>query len=327
MRSAVDIPVHRDGRLSGILWFNASEPRAWTADEVAVLTHVTQQLRLLLDRADGRERRRQAERDLLRRDAILLAVSRSARLLLEAPSWLEAATDVLALLGEAAGATRAHVFENVPSGNSVPDCVLRAQWSVHGWERDPDDPELDRREPAPHFPRWAGLLETGETVNALTRDLPSGERELMEKLHSRSNLAVPIVVDDVWWGFVGFDDCEREREWTATEEEVLRLAASVLAGAIARERADTVLRAVFETALDAIFITDTNGRYLDVNAAACELLGVPRDDLLGRSVKEFMPPDEAATFERDWEGFQHTEPAIELWHSRRADGTVLDVEA
>ncbi|HEY9647233.1 MAG TPA: PAS domain S-box protein, partial [Chroococcidiopsis sp.] len=51
---------------------------------------------------------------------------------------------------------------------------------------------------------------------------------------------------------------------------------------------DRQLRAFFEGALDAMLIMDDEGRYLDVNPAACDLLGLPKDLLLGRRMGEFI---------------------------------------
>ena len=49
-------------------------------------------------------------------------------------------------------------------------------------------------------------------------------------------------------------------------------------------------RAVFEGALDAMVLADDRGRYVDANPAACALFGVPRGELLGKSVSDFSEP-------------------------------------
>src|SRR3712207_7567589 len=37
-----------------------------------------------------------------------------------------------------------------------------------------------------------------------------------------SIVVVPIFVEGEWWGFVGFDECFVEREWSAAEMEALK---------------------------------------------------------------------------------------------------------
>ena len=46
-------------------------------------------------------------------------------------------------------------------------------------------------------------------------------------------MTVPIFVDGDWWGFIGFDDCTTEREWSPAEIDALRTASSLIAAAIA----------------------------------------------------------------------------------------------
>ena len=59
-----------------------------------------------------------------------------------------------------------------------------------------------------------------------------------------SILAVPIFAAGEWWGFVGYDQCEDERDWQPAEIEALSLVANTLGAAIGRERA---MRTLSET--------------------------------------------------------------------------------
>ncbi len=49
--------------------------------------------------------------------------------------------------------------------------------------------------------------------------------------------------------------------------------------------------AIFEGALDAIFIEDLNGNILDVNRAACKLLGYTKDELTKMNVADIVPKE------------------------------------
>jgi PAS domain S-box-containing protein len=48
-------------------------------------------------------------------------------------------------------------------------------------------------------------------------------------------------------------------------------------------------RALFDHALDALVITDDTGRFVEINAAACALFGLPQAALLGRTAADFAP--------------------------------------
>ena len=510
--SAVDVPLRRDGQLVGVLWFNTPEPRRWSPHEVTLLTEVAEQLTTVLGNAEANEERRRAERDLRSRDAILEAVSRSAEHFLEHTELDDAMNDLMRVLGEATGAGRAYVFENLPGDAAVPLCFRRAAWSSTAELPTIDDPRLGHLAPARHFPRWAALLGAGEALSGHVRELPVDEREALELAKTLSVVAVPVMVegawwgfiafeaceqerdwsaaetdalraaaglvaaavsherterdlrrrdaileavshaagrlvaepswrdaaddllerlavaaeasraylfqcdiradgkriasqrfewvaegvsaeldnplmqemcfedvglarlaragernelfagkvrdfpdserevfdaqailsiatvpifvDGVWWGFIGFDDCVTERRWSAAELDALRTASSLLAAAIHRELSDLVLReheeklrAVFDTALDAIFITDDERRYVDVNPAGCEYLGVAKHELIGRKIDEFLPPHKLATVEADWAKYIAGGPMLAEWETLRSDGAVRISEA
>lgn len=83
-------------------------------------------------------------------------------------------------------------------------------------------------------------------------------------------------------------------------------------------------RAIFEGALDAILIADNDGRYADANPAACALLGLAREKLIGRSAREFTAPD--FDFERGWRNFVEFGKEMGEFRFVRPDGVVREVE-
>ncbi len=58
-----------------------------------------------------------------------------------------------------------------------------------------------------------------------------------------------------------------------------------------REWVLETLHRAFEVADTAMFVEELNGRILDVNRAAEALFGLPRDQLVGRTVAELLPPE------------------------------------
>ena len=90
------------------------------------------------------------------------------------------------------------------------------------------------------------------------------------------------------------------------------------------QRQTAISQAVFEEALDAMVIADDDGVYVDANRAACELFGLPREELLGRTIAEFTP--EEYDFERHWTAFQETDRDRGCLSLVRADGERCLVE-
>lgn len=48
-------------------------------------------------------------------------------------------------------------------------------------------------------------------------------------------LTIPITVENRWWGTLGFDDCEREYDWSDTEIALLRTAGFLISSAVLRD--------------------------------------------------------------------------------------------
>ena len=510
--SSVDVPLFQNGVLSGVLWFNSATPRKWGTDDVSILIDVAGQLAIVLAGARARELRALAENDLRSRDAILQAVSRSAERFLIQPSFDEGIVELMRVLGEATGVTSAYVFENLGVDDPATQVQRIAGWASGRSHSTVDDPRLAHLHPAPHFPRWAEVLGGGGVVSSRIKDLPDSERDALALAGSLSVLAVPIFVEGRWWGFIGFEDAEHERDWSPAETEALRTAAGIVAAAIKHElaerdlrRRDAVLeavshgaerllaaaswrdaaphflqelgeasgasrsylfengvredgrlvasqrfewaaattaaqlanpvmqdmcfeevglarvaelgtrnelftskvndlpsderkffeqqaikslmtvpifvggkwwgfigfddcaterewspaevdalrtsssliaaaierelseetlreqeqklRAVFDMALDAIYITDDERHFIDVNPAACEYYGVSKRDLIGRKVEDFLPPHRVATLEEDWAQYLEGGPIRAEWETRKIDGTIQVAEA
>ncbi|RME43081.1 MAG: GAF domain-containing protein, partial [Chloroflexi bacterium] len=187
--------------------------------------------------------RRQAEEALRRRDAILEAVSFAAEQLLKSTAWDQRIQDVLERLGEATGVSRVYIFENHVDRDGTLLTSQRYEWAAPGIEPQIDNPDLQNFPwRAGGFGRWEETFLRGELIFGHVREFPASEQEVLAPQEILSILAVPIFVEGTLWGFIGFDECRMEREWTAVEREALRTAAGILGAAIQRSRAEDTLR-------------------------------------------------------------------------------------
>ncbi|MDX2228835.1 MAG: PAS domain S-box protein [Leptolyngbyaceae cyanobacterium bins.349] len=87
---------------------------------------------------------------------------------------------------------------------------------------------------------------------------------------------------------------------------------------------DRPLQALFEGAIDAMLIADDAGRYINANAAACDLLGLPRAQLLGKQIRDFSAQTE--DFDQAWQQFLTQGQVRGEFQIVRADGTTRTVE-
>jgi PAS domain S-box-containing protein len=86
------------------------------------------------------------------------------------------------------------------------------------------------------------------------------------------------------------------------------------------------LRTIVDGAQDGIFLADLDGRYIDVNPAACAMLGYERDELIGLTIADVVQPAEVPRLEREREIVTTGGTARGEWQLRRKDGSSLDAE-
>ena len=98
-----------------------------------------------------------------------------------------------------------------------------------------------------------------------------------------------------------------------------------------RKRAEDLLRAserrfrsLFDSAQDAIVITDDEGRYVEVNPAACALHGLAKQELLGHWLGDFAGP--GFDFDAAWLTLRDEGSASGEFRMLRSDGTARVVE-
>ncbi len=82
------------------------------------------------------------------------------------------------------------------------------------------------------------------------------------------------------------------------------------------------LSAVVEHALNAIMLASDDGRYVDVNPAACELTGYSRDELLALPISELVVP-ESVDIDTVWKGFLQAGTSRGRVKLRHKDGSII----
>ena len=185
---------------------------------------------------------RQAEQALRRRDAILEAVAYFATRLLTVSVLDEGIEDGLARLGTMTGVCRIYIFENNPDHNASGSASERYVWRSKKQRKKPRTPILKNASFEENgLARWEHMLANGEVVYGITDEFPPGEQAFMAHHDIRSIALVPVFVHGHWWGFIGFDECNEPRVWTAAEIEGLRAAAGILGAAIARWNAEQTI--------------------------------------------------------------------------------------
>jgi signal transduction histidine kinase/CheY-like chemotaxis protein len=97
--------------------------------------------------------------------------------------------------------------------------------------------------------RWEEILSSGRCINGPLASMPEEEREPIMDRRIVSCLVIPVFLENVFWGFVSFDDCHRERVFPTDEESILRSGSLLLVNAIVRNEVMQSLVTAREEAL------------------------------------------------------------------------------
>jgi PAS domain S-box-containing protein len=248
-------------------------------------------------------KRKQVEKSLHRRDAFLEAVSLAAERFLRTDFWEANPTDILGQLGQAMEVSRVYIFENHLGEDGTLLTSQRFEWVAQGIASEWDNPDNQ------NFPyhtggmgRFADLMARGEIVHGNIKDFPAAEQAILVPQEIKSIIIIPIFVEDYWWGFIGFDDCLREREWAAVEIEAIKTAANMLGAAILQSQSEKALRES-EKKLRSLSYQLLDVQENERNRLALELHDVLGHDLLNLKLKleslrdELLP--EQAHFKRE----------------------------
>ena len=257
----------------------------------------------IIEHARDITKRKQAEEELRRRDAILEAASFAAEQFLRRGTWEESVQETLRMLGVAAQVSRVFVYENLTDEAGVHHPRQRYEWVGPNISSHIDNPPLQNRSwRDAGLARWEATLSLGHSLCGNASVLPQGEQDILSVQSVRSLVVVPVFVGQAWWGAIGFHECQSEREWSEGEIDALRMASDILGAAIHRERAEEEIRqgsaqleGLRQMGLETAAEMNLSAQLHSVVTRAAELLGGAAGELyLHRPVRNVI--EKAAAF-------------------------------
>jgi diguanylate cyclase (GGDEF)-like protein/PAS domain S-box-containing protein len=206
----------------------------WLEDHPAVVWDVDGRLVRFNGVASDITERKRLTAAMEYRGKLLHVVSIAATELLTATAMDESMAKVFQTIGEVVRVHRMLVFENIAAPGGVHAFELRFAWhSV-------DAPMIvDTASIPPGIPAdpWFAALYEGKAISVLPRAMPDGAvKTYFTSAGNQSVLRVPVTIEGKFWGYIGFDDCTTEREWTSSEVDILRTLADLIGSAIIRQR-------------------------------------------------------------------------------------------
>lgn len=191
---------------------------------------------------------KEVETSLRQREVILEVVADAANTFLKIPEWNDEVwhTEVnrlLERLGTTIKATHAYLFENHLLEDGSPGLSMRYEWTAPGFVSDLGNPAyINMRFGQDEFDSWSSQIPQGLPYIGDTQHLSEADIKNLRLRGLYALLDVPIHIDGIWWGTIGFDEMSHPRQWSNAEVGALVTAASLLAATIKRRQTDVLLQ-------------------------------------------------------------------------------------
>lgn len=180
--------------------------------------------------------RRGNEKLIEKKDRLLQGIADATRALISSKDQEEGFNLALLILGIAADVDRVYIYQHqIDQLTDERFFSLIYEWASEGTETQILNPEFQKIS----YSRFASLefyenFSKGKSLRFILSELPENKREVFIDKNIKSIILVPIMIDEVYWGFIGFDEMEEDRTWSDDEESILITMASTLGAVIRR---------------------------------------------------------------------------------------------
>ena len=180
--------------------------------------------------------RKESEKLIRKKDRLLQGIADATKTLITSKEDEHGFDHALRILGMAADVDRVYIFQH--QLNYETDEMyfsLLYEWASEGTESQIRNPDFQKLS----YSRFATLnfyenFVNGKTLRFIIKDLPESDKRNFIDKTIKSIILVPIMIDNVYWGFIGFDDMKEDRIWSDNEESILITMASTIGAMIRR---------------------------------------------------------------------------------------------
>jgi len=165
--------------------------------------------------------------------------------------------ECLEIMGKTLKVSRIYIFEYGHESGTVSNTI---EWVSEGIP--PQKANLQKL-PMKLFRWWMEKMKNNQIINFQDiEDIPGEqEKEILRPQDIKSVLAVPLFVNNNFYGFIGYDECQYHRKWLDEDVDILKTITQIITKSIEKKQGEGALREseekyrlLVENANDAIFI-------------------------------------------------------------------------
>ena len=174
---------------------------------------------------------------LAERDRLLDLTTKTAQALLNNQNLEQAIAKALQILGQGIETDRLVVMEHRDdsTGKSLGNALTLFEWHSSQAISQLHHPQLQQVS-YEGVESWYEQLNLGKAVGGVIEELPEPLRSGQREIGVKSTYAVPITIDEKYWGLLAFDDCQVAKQRSETEICLLKTTAACIGSAIQQDR-------------------------------------------------------------------------------------------
>lgn len=267
-------------------WLNLSLTPV--ADQKGIFTHW-----IAVERDISEQKKNEA--DLLNKTRLIATIADIIQSLLETNDWEGSVPKYLGKMGEAIDADRVYLFKNYidPKSGKLFTRQFK-EWTNGKVSAEIDNPDYQAINLESH-PTFLEKALARLPFAIQTKDTTGATRQILEEQDIKSILQIPIFVEGEFFGYIGFDDCTREREWSEDEIGFLTSVTTNLAFAVEREKNLKRIKEAFESRNelvesigDSFYALDNNFIVTYWNNVIEKISGIKREHIIGKRIYGFV---------------------------------------
>ena len=252
--------------------------------------------------------KKKSEENIIIKTKLLSAIANVISVLFQYDDWEIALANSFNIVGEAIAVDRVYYFENyfdLETNKGYANQKL--EWTAYKADPQLNNPELQNL-PFEVIADFIVPLREMKPFKAIVSQMPeSNTKDILLSQEIKSILVLPIFLQDSFYGFIGFDDCRKEREWREDEVSFLKTLTSKLASAIEKRQNVLALEDalkekshILESIGEAFFAVDTQWVVTYWNQKAEKILNTKSADILGKNLWSIYKEEMVSSFYREY---------------------------
>ena len=332
IKSLLDYPVFIDGKLYGIICFEATgNKRYWDNEDINFTRSVSEIISIGIESL----KRKEIENNLKYKSELLTIANKMSEKILTSKNIYNEINAIFESIGKITSIDRIYLFETNESTRTVSQ---KYEWVNQNIIPQMDNPEL-QEVPYELILDVIVPLKAKKIYNKLVKNIYESEfKELLKSQNILSVLIIPLQVQNKTIGFIGFDDCTYERIWSEDEITIFQTLINYISSSIERlQNEDTIyesqerFRLLAENIPGTVYLSknDDNWTKIYINDEIENLTGYSKNDFLENKISYINlihPEDKAKAIKDQKRALAKGEKIHQIYRIIKKDQSIAWVE-